>query len=107
MGIYVYITEQDRVSMRKVTDPELQELFNEAHSYDESLMISECHYPVKRRFIGYKTELRYQIYHESGKPNEPAYQAKQMICASGDLKVVKAYLYGIINGYLHSKQNNQ
>jgi hypothetical protein len=41
MGIYMYVTEQDRVTKRKVADKEVNESFQEALKLDRSLMIEE------------------------------------------------------------------
>ena len=103
MGIYIYIDQQDRINMRKVANPELQELFNEALKYDESLMICEGVRYKKRMLFGYKEFPHYQIYHDQHGQNEPPFQARQQITASGSVEIVTAYLYGIINGALHSK----
>ena len=41
MGLYTYITETDRINMRKVKDINVNELFQEALEHDKSLMITE------------------------------------------------------------------
>lgn len=104
MGLYIMINETDRKSMRQVTDNYVKEIFDEAQQYDKSLMIWE-HFQYRSRGWFRKEERvrMYYLYHEQYLPNgNPAFEARQMMCGSGNKQVVLAYLYGIINGYLHA-----
>jgi len=101
MGLYIYLTDQDRISMRKVADVELKEIFDEALQHDKSLMISAINHTEKQGlFKKPKQTIRYSIYHECFSNGNPAFQARQQISASGSKQIVIAYLYGIINGSL-------
>ncbi|MGE5052029.1 MAG: hypothetical protein ACM3KI_11045 [Bacillota bacterium] len=107
MGLYTYISDQDRVNWRKVADVELKELFDEALQYDKTLMIDSIVYIEKQGlFRKPKQKIRYSIYHECFSNCYPAYQARQQISASGNKAIVMAYLYGIINGNRHKKEQD-
>ena len=98
MGLYIYLTDQDQISMRKVADVELKEIFDEALRHDKSLMISEINHTENRLFKKSKQSIRYSIYHECFMGGKSTFQARQQISASGSKQLVIAYLYGIING---------
>lgn len=106
MGLYVYITEEDRKNWRKVADIELNELFNEALEHDETLMISSYN-KIERKELFKKqiNTIRYSVYHECFMNGKTTYEARYQISASGTKQIVMAYLYGIINGSL-SKQRS-
>lgn len=106
MGLYAYITDNDRINWRKVDDPGLKEIFEEALKHDETLMISSNEYYQNNGFWRKKTlVIHYSVYHECFVNCKPVFQAKQQISASGSKQIVLAYLYGIINGSL-SKSNS-
>lgn len=98
MGIYTYISEQDRINWRKVDDVELKELFDEALQCDNTLMITENRILKKIGLFGTKIVITYSIYHECFMNGNPTFEARQQISASGSKQIVSAYLYGIING---------
>ena len=101
MGLYAYISEHDRDNWRKVADVELKEIFDEALTHDETLMIDSINHTEKQGFFKKpKQTIRYSIYHECFMNGHPTYQARQQISASGSKQLVVAYLYGIINGSL-------
>ena len=103
MGLYRNITETDRFLLRKVEEKEVNELLQEALKYDSSLMIEENTYRVKRAFFRKPIEVtRFTVLHEKPGIDGSAYHARYMLSASGNKEVVIAYLYGIINGSLHS-----
>jgi len=110
MGAYIFITTQDRITMRKVSDEYVNEEFQEALKHDPSLMIEE-HKPVfKRRLFSYwsknrEPETTYSIYHETHAFDKTPYQARLQGSGSGDKRVVIAYLHGIINGSVHREMN--
>jgi hypothetical protein len=106
MGLYMFINEQDRSRLRKVSDPSLNEEFQEALKYHPLLMIEE--YPVRRKrtfwskwFKRPEPEMHYQLYHETPSWDGSPYQARYQISASGKKKTVIAYLHGIINGAVY------
>lgn len=104
MGLYMYITENDRVKMREVKDKSLDEIFQEAFLHDKSLMISETIHLQKTGFFSKPKEVStYSIYHDCDPENHP-YQARQQLSASGDKDIIYAYLFGIINGSEKAKQ---
>lgn len=110
MGMYMYVSNEDRISKRKVSDKELNEDFQEALKYDPSLMIEEREYKPRRKFFSswlenYKTETLYQVYHETPAHDGSAYQARYQISGSGEKRIVTAYLHGIINGCVHRNEN--
>ena len=101
MGLYAYISDQDRINWRKVEDVELKELFDEASQHDETLMITENSFLERDGFFKkLKKVTTYTIYHECFMNAKPTFQARQQISASGTKQTVSAYLYGIINGSL-------
>lgn len=102
MGMYMYVSEADRITKRKVADEYVNESFQEALKYDPSLMIEEYTYVVRKSFWGRnKIETRYNIYHETPAFDGSAYQARYQFSGSGDKRTVVAYLHGIINGVVH------
>ena len=105
MGMYIYISEIQRKTMRKVSDENLNELFQEALTHDSSLMIEEVTSKIKKGwFKSIPTiEYSYNIYHEEPAFDGSAYQARFQISGSGKKGTVIAYLCGIINGSLHAK----
>ena len=103
MGMYMYVSEQDRVTKRKVSDEELNEIFQEALKYDPSLMIEEVLRRIKKGWFKSTptVEYVYNIYHETPAHDGSAYQARYQFSGSGDKRTVTAYLHGIINGCVH------
>lgn len=92
MGLFIYISEWDRKFMRKVNDPDLQEILDEALTADKSLMIVEHNYTVKKFLKKPETHTEYSIYHEQFDGNgKPVYQARSQMSASGSIAVVIAY----------------
>lgn len=104
MGMYMFVTKWDRERFSKVdNNPELDEIFQEARQYDNSLLIST--YDIFERHFWKRNTVRtaYQIYHETH-PNEEPYQAQYQLSASGEERAIVAYLYGIINGALAAER---
>ena len=53
-------------------------------------------------------EIKYFIYHETFDNNGKSFnESQQMSCASGNKEKVMAYLYGIINGFIHCKRSEK
>jgi len=105
----MYINDLDLKTLRSVEDKKLNELFQEALSYDKTLMISETSIRYKKWFCG-KSHIKkyYFVYHEElDKNGKSLYQAREMFCGSGEKRIVEAYLYGIINGSIHTKEYNK
>lgn len=105
MGLYMYTSESDRTFKRRVSDSYVNEEFQEALKYDPSLMIEEFPHVKRVRCGLFKTKLvddtRYDIYHETPAFDGTPYQARLQASASGEKRVVVAYLHGIINGVNH------
>lgn len=102
MGAYIYITENDRIDMRKVADTDLDTEFQEALKYDPSLMISEYTRLVRKGLFKKDYVKSYSIYHESPAFDGSTYQARLQGSACGTKEIVITYLHGIINGCLHN-----
>lgn len=100
MGAYIFIFEFDRTHKRRVLDPEINEVFQEALNCDSSLMIDE-YLHIKRSWFKKTIETRYNVYHETPAHDGTAYQARYQASASGNVSTVTAYLHGIINGVNH------
>jgi hypothetical protein len=98
MSAYTYITEEERKSWRKVTDKNINDLFQEALEVCPSLLITERFYTV-RKWFRREQKVSYTIYHDHPAYDGTAYQARYQIWGSGDIDNVAAYLCGIINGY--------
>lgn len=99
MGLYIFISETDRVNLRRVSDLEVNELFHDALKHDPSLMISETISKVKSVWFKKGTkEVTYNIYHECPSSDGKSYQARVNFYGSGTKRIVMAYLCGIING---------
>jgi len=99
MGMYMYVSEQDRITKRKVSDVALNEEFQEALKYCPSLMIEERKEVFDYTWLGkpkYRTV--YQLFHETPAFDGSAYQARYQMSGSGNKETVIAYLHGIING---------
>ena len=110
MGIYMFVSDEDRITKRKVSDKVVNEEFQEALKFDPSLMIEE-YIRSKRVMSGwFKTKIidntRYSIYHESPSFDGSAYQARLQTSGSGDKRIVIAYLHGLINGASRVKLDN-
>lgn len=105
MGMYIYVSYEDRISKRKVSDKELNEEFQEALKYDPSLMIEEVLKRIKKGWFKstQTAEYYYNIYHETPAFDGTAYQARYQCSGSGEKRIVTAYLHGIINGCVHSE----
>lgn len=104
MGLYIYITETDRINMRKVKDINVNELFQEALEHDKSLMITERVETINEGLFKKPKEVSYfTVYHETPAFDGSAYQARVQSSASGSKSIAVAYLYGIINGALSVK----
>lgn len=107
MGMYMFITKWDRKRLSKVDDnPELDEVFQEARTYDNSLLIARHDVFEKHFWKPDTVRATYQIWHETH-PNEEPYQAQYQFSASGEERTVTAYLYGIINGALAAERKNK
>lgn len=95
----MFVSNEDRISKRKVSDKEINEEFQEALKHDRSLMIEERQHVIKRGWFGKKEAFTfYQLFHETPAFDGTAYQARYQISGSGKKEVVTAYLHGIING---------
>lgn len=102
--MYMFITKWDRERYSKVDDnPELDELFQEARKYDNSLLITRNDIFEKHFWKRNTVRRGYQIYHETH-PNEEPYQAQYQFSGSGEERVVVAYLYGVINGAMAAER---
>lgn len=107
MGAYIFVTEQDRISKRKVSDEIVNEEFQEALKHDSSLMIEEHKYIIKKWVFGREiNKTTYSIYHETPAFDGSAYQARLQGSGSGEKRIVIAYLHGIINCSVHRKMND-
>lgn len=106
MGIYIYLSEYTKDIMSSIPfDNELDTLFQEARKYDDTLLIkhytkeSRKHWWSKKKFTDF-----YHVYHEERAHDGSMYQARLQTSGSGKKGIVRAYLYGIINGILKQKQ---
>lgn len=97
MGMYIYISEQDRATKRVVEDPEVNEALQEALLYSPSLMIEQSARVAKRWGFRPKTVQLFQVYHEAPAHDGTAYQARYQMSGSGGKEIVIAYLHGVIN----------
>ena len=115
MALMCYLDDDHRERYRNSfvmfgVGQEVKELFKEDLSYDKSLLIRAYEEPIYERFLfwKYKTneiEIKYFIYHETFDNNGKSFnESQQMSCASGNKEKVMAYLYGIINGFIHCKR---
>lgn len=100
--MYMYVSEQDRLTKRKVEDKEVNQEFQEALKYDSSLMIEQSNRVIKKGWFKKESVPFFQIYHEAPAHNGSAYQARYQMSGSGEKRTVIAYLHGIINGCVHS-----
>lgn len=108
MGLYMYVTGQDRVTKRKVTDKAVNEEFQEALKFDPSLMIEEIVTTARVGIFRKKvTKTVYFLYHESPAYGGEPYQARMQQSGSGEKGIVIAYLHGIINGCTHANRAQQ
>lgn len=112
MGMYIYLNDFDMKDMRNPSDSdkEFRDLFLEALTYDKSLMVKETHRHYRdKNWFGFPTgigrvETLYNIYHECyNSEGKSLYEARFQASGSGNKRITEAYLYGIINGYLHNK----
>lgn len=118
MGLFIYISEEETKRLKTVSDPELNELFQEALSVDSSLLIDEKEFMKTGWFGRHKYDKRYTLYHESRAHDGSAYQAQQVFGISSTKLSAMTYLFGIINGafanekkyiasrYQHKKPSN-
>jgi len=104
MGLYMYLTDYDRIKMKSVLfNDNINTELQEALKYDNSILISSYERITKHWFKIDTVETFYQVYHDVN-PNESPYQARLQSSASGKENVVIAYLHGIINGIEHNKK---
>ena len=96
--MYIYVSEQDRTTKRKVEDKEVNEEFQEALKYESSLMIEQSNRVIKKGWFKKEIVPFFQLYHETTAYNGSAYQARYQMSGSGEKRIVIAYLHGIING---------
>lgn len=103
--MYMFVTEWERERYSKVhNNEELDEEFQEARKYDNSLLIQEHTIFHKNFWKPMSCEITYQIYHETH-PDESPYQARYQMTGSGKKEIVIAYLHGIINGALAGRRD--
>ena len=100
----MYVSEQDRITKRKVEDKEVNEEFQEALKYDSSLMIEQSIRVIKKGWFKKESVPFFQLYHETPAHDGSAYQARYQMSGSGEKRTVIAYLHGIINGCVHSRE---
>jgi len=104
MGLYMYITDYDRIKMKSVEfDDYLNSELQEALKYDDSILISSYDRFTKHWFKMTTVETFYQVYHDVD-TSKSAYQARCQQSASSNKDIVIAYLHGIINGIEHNKK---
>lgn len=103
MGLYIYVSNEDRITKRKVSDEMVNEEFQAALKYDPSLMIEQYDRKIKKGFFKYENEILFNIYHETPANDGAAYQARLQMSASGQKTGVIAYLHGIVNGAMAQK----
>ena len=102
----MYVSEQDRITKRKVDEEYINGEFQEALKCDPSLMIEQVLRRIVKKgwFKSTRTaEYYYNIYHETPATDGSAYQARYQASGSGKPEVVVAYLHGIINGVNHKR----
>jgi len=98
MGMYIHVSEQDRIAKRQVEDKDVDVEFQEALKYDPSLMIEQSNRIMKKGWFKKEVVPFFQIYHETPAHDGSAYQARYQFSGSGDKRIVTAYLHGIVNG---------
>ncbi|MCT3788461.1 hypothetical protein HZQ67_13890 [Elizabethkingia anophelis] len=104
MGVFTYVPDYQEENYLWVLDHDVNGIFQEAKNLDDTLLIHEV-IILRNRFLRKPIiEKTYSIYHKC-KDKEGKYygEVQQMLCATGSREVVITYLYGIINGCLHSK----
>lgn len=101
MGMYMYVSEQDRITKRKVEDKEVNEELQEALKYDPSIMIVQNNQTIRKGLFKKETVPFFEVYHETPARDGFAYQARHQISGSGNRRIVIAYLHGIINGHVN------
>ena len=103
MGLYMYISKEDTVRMRNVSNAELNEDLQEALKYDPSIMIEETNTESYTGFLRRRLVIKtsYIVYHEYPAHDGSLYQARLQSSASGDHRTIRAYLHGVINGCAH------
>ena len=107
MGLYMYVSEEDRKTKRRVDDIEVNSAFQDALQFDKSLMIEEHKCYRKKWFKNeyVQTQIWWDVYHETPGYDGSAYQARLQLSASGSKEKVIAYLHGIVNGICHTMIN--
>jgi len=103
MGMYAYITDEDRITKRRCDDPEVNEAFQGAVALDPSLMIEQRveYRPGKWIWSKDVPYTYFNLYHETPAFDGSAYQMRYQASGSGSKQIVMAYLHGIYNGILH------
>lgn len=101
MGFYVWYNESDKDRYLKVSDSDLQELFNDAKELDPSLFIFEYKDWEPGSFWKKGKEINmYNLYHSTDVGGE----LLQSLAGSGDKSKVSTYLYGVMNGVLSAQR---
>lgn len=104
MGLYIFISDQDRIKMSFVEDQDVNELLKEARTHDPYLLLEQRDH-IERRLFRKTIESRFAVYHESPALDGSVYQARMNFYGSGNKEVTMSYLAGIINGALSNKRN--
>ncbi len=97
MGIYTF--DNVGAAFNSVEDKEVQELFIKAHKLDSSLMIEQTIHE-KRTWFRTQRTVSYTLFNRCYLPDgSSTNEARLLALDSGDKATIKAYLYGLINGY--------
>lgn len=108
MGLYAYIGEHELPRLTKVSDLQVNEVFQNALKLCPSLLIAERDVIKKKGWFQSTPTMEtfYAVYHKEHYRGTWTGQARQMLCASGKKEIAMAYLYGIINGVEDKKLND-
>jgi len=108
MGLYIYVSNEDRITKRNISDALVNKEFQVALIHDPSLMIEEHIHKIVKGVFKKRIEDKttYSVYHETPAHDGSAYQARLQMSGSGDKQIVIAYLHGIINGSVHKTIQN-
>jgi len=103
MGMYTWLDECQQQAYSKVSDKELNELFQEVREVMPHVFISENIYVRKPLFGKKETIVNYSVYHLSDKQLTSFSEFRFMNLNFSSNALLFNYLCGLLNGYRYNE----
>lgn len=99
MGMYTWLYKLEMEEYSKVSDGELNKMFQDVRNIMHGVFISERTVETKMFFFGKKVETFYNIYHLTGKEISDISEVRCLNLYLYNKELVYNYLCGLYNGY--------